>query len=192
MKLIASVLLAALLFALPARADQIIDYTETVVNAGIGDFSWTIANDGFIPDIPPPSTYDSQGDCVANCNPSFFHDFVSVSAPSNGGGCGITGVYLYPDYGPAPVTVFSPLCDGMYDAFEGGGLPDVGTLGTWSWTGTKPDGTLDYVTLTISDASVPEPSSLALLALGLSVFIPLKLRRLRYRDRRLKGVRVNC
>jgi hypothetical protein len=169
MKLFLACLALLCATALPCRADQVIEYTLDVVNApgGIGDFSWTIANDGFI-QPPPPAIY-LNGVC-SNCEANFFHDFVSVSAPSNGGGCGITGVWMFPDDGPAPTTEFSPLCNGLYSAFSGGVLPEVGLFGTWNWTWTNPDDTLNYITLTITDppgATVPEPATLALLASGL-------------------------
>src|SRR5579862_8320208 len=105
MKLIFGSLLGAMLLAVPALADTI-SYSLSVENApgGIGNVSWDLVTDGFIQscnDILYPSC-------------SFYHDFLSVSAPSNGGGCGITGVFAYPGY--AFTTFFSPLCDGAYDS----------------------------------------------------------------------------
>lgn len=173
-RLLVLALFAAALCVLPVRADQIIDYTETVVNAPgeIGNFSWTIAHDGFI-QPPPDPTYDAQGDCIG-CDADLFTSFASVSPPSNGGGCQITGVWLEPDFGPTPVTEFSPLCAGMYDAFSGGELPEVGVTGTWEWTWENPDDTTNYITLTIDDppgdpASVPEPGTWKLLLCGLGL-----------------------
>ena len=156
----------ALLFALPARAD--VDYSMEVTDApgGIGDFSWTIDTPNFV-QPPAPMQFDSQGNCT-NCLDNFFDTFVTESAPSTGGGCQISGVWLYPDYGPAPVTKFSPLCNGLYDAYSGGALPDVGVLGTWSWTWNNYDGSVTDETLTISDppTATPEPATWLLLCVS--------------------------
>jgi hypothetical protein len=168
MKLIGGLVLAALLLAvIPAHADQV-DYTLSVQNApgGIGDFSWTIQTDGFIQPLPA-AIYDSNHNCL-NCDSNFFTSFVTVSAPSNGEGCGISKLFLVPDYGLT--TFFSPLCDGLYDSTTAGALPDPGVLGTWSWQGTNPDDSQNYVTLTITDppgTTVPEPQTWAMLFFGL-------------------------
>lgn len=164
-------LLAILLFALSTlvcRAETV-DYSLTVQNApgGIGDFSWTVASDGFI-QPPPPPILDAQGNCT-NCDANLFTPVMS-SPPSNGNGCQITGVWLYPDFGPAPFTEFSPLCDGLYSGFSGGVLPDVGTLGSWQWNWTNPDNSINHIALTISDpVSTPEPRTLELLGCGLGI-----------------------
>jgi len=159
---------------------ETVDYSLSVVNApgGIGDFSWTIETQGFIQPVPLP-VYDPNGNCL-NCDTNFFDSFLSVSAPSNGGGCGISRLFLAPDQGL--ITFFSPLCDGLYDSTVAGGLPDAGVVGTWTWQGTNPDDTQNFVTLTISDppaspAAAPEPSTLALALCG-CVFLPLARRRL--------------
>jgi len=218
MRILWGILLAAVLFALPAHADTI-NYTLTVNNSLIGNFSWTIQTDGFIKPFfecvanCDASQVDQRGVIVAECTGqdcddyNFFTSFVAVSEPSDGDGCQITGAWLYAfDYGSQPATEFSsPSCDGNGGAIVEYGIPTgpvggvtgrplIGVTGTWSWQVQNPgailnpDGTEDFtesdVTLTVSDVSssgnskVPEPDSLALLALGLSVFIPLKLRRL--------------
>lgn len=176
MKLLSGLVLA-LLFVLPAQADTLVDYALSVTNApeNIGNVSWTIQTDGFVEPVPP-MTFNSQNQCT-DCDSNFFTSFVAESSPSNGGGCGITGVWLVPDY--APVTVFSPLCDGLYDSLTAGGLPDPGILGTWSWQGTNPDGTQNFVTLTITDppGAVPEPSEISLLLFGALALICCARRR---------------
>lgn len=166
MKVVAFVLLCIALCS-TCRADQV-DYTFSVVNApgGIGDFSWEIATTGFIEPPPVPAYVD--GTCT-NCDANYFDSFLALSAPSNGDGCGITKLFLAPGY--ALTTFFAPLCDGLYDSFTGGGLPDPGVLGTWNWQGTNPDGTENFETLTITDppgpVATPEPSALSLACFGL-------------------------
>jgi hypothetical protein len=169
--------MAILAFALIAVASQAetVDYSFSVVNApgGIGDFSWTVASDGFIELGPPPVIVPAPGipgyQCIANCADNLYTSFTQVSGPSVGG-CGIPQVFMAPN--ESITTFFSPLCDGIYDSTTAGGLPAMDELGSWSWQGTNPDDTQNYVTLTISDppgdpAGVPEPGSLALLSLSL-------------------------
>lgn len=155
--------------SLTCRADTLVDYTETVTNApgGIGDFSWTVQTDRFIQ--PPPTPVYVNHQCI-NCDANLFTPIESV-APSNGDGCQITGVWMFPDFGPAPTTEFSPSCDG-FTAFSGGVLPDVGTLGTWNWQWENPDNSTNYITLSITDppaVPTPEPRTLELLACGLGI-----------------------
>ena len=159
------------LLAIPAKADTI-DYTLVVQNApgGLGDFSWEIQHDGFI-QPPPLPIFGASGNCT-NCTSNLFTSFASVSEPSNGGGCAIAGVLLMPDFGPAPVTLFSPVCAGGGDAFSGGLVPDVGTLGTFSQQWLNPDGTMNMVSLAIRDmgpVATPEPRTWSLLICGLGL-----------------------
>lgn len=161
--------LLALLCAVTLTAGATtVDYSLSVINApgGIGSFSWEIQTNGFIVETPP--LFDSQGDCL-NCNRYNFTPIVS-SAPSNGQGCGISGIFMEPDY--AITTYFSPLCDGLYDSTTAGNLPDPpDQFGTFTQTWMNPDNTLNTVTLAISDppanAAVPEPDSLWLVAFGM-------------------------
>jgi hypothetical protein len=166
MKLIWGLLLGAiLLFALPARADQI-DYTYTDNDATIGNFSWTVETDGFIQPVPEFTDgyhiYDANNFCT-NCGvTNGFFPGVS-SAPTNGDGCQVAGVEIAPDFN----IYTSFFCDpgsgvGYWDETLGGVMPDFGELGTFTWQWSY-----SYGTLTISDASaVPEPGSLALLIVG--------------------------
>ena len=162
--------LTALLFVISARADIV--YTLSVVDApgGIGDFSWSLDTPDFIV-TPPPMKFDSQENCIANCNPGIYDSFTSTSAPSNGDGCAIPKVWLEPDY--APVTFFAPLCDGLYDAFSGGAFPEPGpsSLGTASWEWQNYDGTDTIETLTVTDppVSTPESSTWKLLLCGMGL-----------------------
>ena len=168
---------AATLLVLPVYAETV-DYTYSVVNApgGIGDYSWTVETTGFI-EPPPAPVYQ----CIENCNESpehwirqcveycsgvdLFTSFASESAPSNGGGCQITGAWMIPSY--SITTEFSPLCGGMYDATSAGEMPDPGTLGTWNWTWGSGAEKTDAM-LTITDpVGTPEPSTWALLGLGM-------------------------
>lgn len=172
------VLAFALLCASLGQADTV-DYSFSVVNApgGIGDFSWTIETQAFIQPVPA-AIFDSNGNCL-NCDSNYFDSFLAVSAPSDGEGCGITKLFLAPNYGLT--TFFSPLCDGLFDSTTAGALPDPGLLGTWTWQGTNPDDTQNLVTLTITDppgapSAVPEPSSIALTLCG-CIFLPLAQRR---------------
>jgi len=167
--------LALSLVVIPARADTVslVDYSLSVVNApGVGDFSWTVETEGFIPAPATPFTYDY-----------LFTAFKAESGPSKGGGCGISGVWLIPGYGTT--TLFTPLCDGLYGSTVAGGVPEPGVLGTFSWQGADPDGSANFVTLTISDpmsdpVSTPEPSTWVLLACGLGLM---------WIVRKVKGVR---
>src|SRR5579862_1159008 len=147
--LVAVALAAVSLLSVPTHADELVDYTLTVTNApgDIGNVSWTIQTDGFIEPVPP-MTFNSEGQCT-DCQSNYFTSFVSESSPSNGDGCGITQVFLAPNY--STTTFFSPLCLGAYDALTAGVLPEPGELGTWSWQGTNPDETQNYVTLTVTD-----------------------------------------
>jgi hypothetical protein len=179
----AIVTLAALLYVLPASAETVY-YTLSVVNVeGAGDLSWTIANDGFIG--PPDPIFDSQRNCISGCNPGTFTSFVAVSEPSQGEGCQITSVWLQPSYGT--VTFFSPLCQGKYDAMVAGDVPQPGQFGTWSFQGTNPDGTQDFVSLTVSDppsdpVGTPEPGTWGLLLGGLALLLGQFLKRGCYRN----------
>lgn len=163
-----------LCFAVLTCHASTIDYTLTVVNAPqqIGDFTWTIEHDGFIT-VPPPPVYDtsvSPAHCIENCDQSELYDsFTAITPPSNGEGCGIKDVLMIPDEGL--VTYFSPFCDGLYTAFGGGVLPDVGVLGAWNWQWVNPDDTLNTITLTITDppGAVPEPVTWKLLLCGLGM-----------------------
>jgi hypothetical protein len=171
MKYVATAILAALLYALPASANTV-DYSLSVQNMpGIGDFSWEIQHNGFIFDTP--ATFDDLGNCT-NCDRYNFNSFASLSAPSQGGGCGISGVFLDPEY--APQTFFSPLCDGKYDSYLGGAFPAPGTLGTWNWQWDNGDGTQNFETLTITDppGAVPEPGEWGLLLCGLLGLVGLR------------------
>ncbi len=160
--------LLALLCAVTLTAGATtVDYTLSVQNApgGIGDFSWEIQTDGFVLDTPP--IFDSEGDCL-NCSRYNFTPIAS-SAPSNGQGCGISGVFMDPEY--AITTFFSPLCDGLYDSTSAGDLPNPpDQFGKFTQQWTNLDNTLNTVTLTISDppanAAVPEPSVWQLLLCG--------------------------
>ena len=162
--------LLALLCAvtLTCRATTV-DYNLSVINApgGIGSFSWEIQTQGFVVETPP--IFDSQGDCL-NCSRYNFTPIAS-SAPSNGQGCGISGVFMEPDY--AITTFFSPLCDGLYDSTSAGDLPDPpDQLGTFSQQWVNQDGSINYVSLTITDpagpVNTPEPSTLLLFTAGLA------------------------
>ncbi len=163
--------LLALLCAVTLTAGATtVDYSLSVINApgGIGSFSWEIQTNGFIVETPP--LFDSQGDCL-NCSRYNFTPIASA-APSNGQGCGISSVFMEPDY--AITTYFSPLCDGLYDSTTAGNLPDPpGQFGTFTQTWMNPDNTLNTVTLAISDppanAAVPEPTSWQLLLFGLGL-----------------------
>ena len=182
MKQILGGLVLLALFALPAHAETV-EYSFSVTNVpGVGDFSWTLDTDGFIT-TPPDPVYQ----CIENCNEtpehwirecveycgnlSLFTDFVQVSEPTICGDCQISGAWLLPDY--SILTEFSPLCngqycDGQYEGTSAGAMPEPGTLGTWNWQGTNPDGTENEATLTVSDpVGTPEPSSLGMLALSL-------------------------
>jgi hypothetical protein len=159
----------ALFFALPlaTQADEI-SYDLTVTNApgGIGNMSWDLVTNGF---IPPATLVCTPTSCTQT---GFYNDFLSLSAPSNGDGCAITDVFASPGY--AFTTFFSPSCDGLYDSLTAGVVPQPGETGTWTWTGTNPNDTQNTVTLTVTDLttesepiSTPEPSALALLLLGI-------------------------
>jgi hypothetical protein len=177
MKLVLAVAVLALLFAIPAYADTI-SYSLSAHNyEPIGDFSWTVVSDGFIllPPLPiyDDSNYDETGifTCIANCdpNPGYFSPIQS-SAPSMGEDCTISRVFIEPNLSPG--TWFTPLCDGLYDAAFGGGIPEPGITGSWTWLGDNTDGTQASTTLTITDlpgpVSTPEPRTWGLLLSGLA------------------------
>lgn len=188
MRILWGILVATTLFALPAHADQLIDYTLTVDNSAIGDFSWTIQTDGFIVPFFECIAYCDVSnhrvivsECTEDCGVDYnlFTSLIAVLEPSNGAGCQITGAWLYSfNYGGQPATAFSsPFCDGENGAIVECGIPTggygtagspPGVTGTWSWQVQNPnvilnpDGTEDFteseVTLTISDASSPRNS----------------------------------
>jgi hypothetical protein len=169
MKLIWGLLLGAMLYVVPASADQLINYTLSVENIpGIGDLSWTIQTDGF---IQPIVLGLLPGD---NCQTDLFTcgdhtSFVAVSEPTEGN-CQISSVWLNPDY--SMETYFSPFCDGKYEALYAGAMPEPGILGTWSFEGTNRDGGQTLATWTISEppgAAAPEPGTWGLLGLGLAL-----------------------
>jgi hypothetical protein len=65
-----------------------------------------------------------------------YDDFLLVSAPSNGEGCGITDVFAEASSaGLSFTTFFAPLCDGIYGPLTVGLSLAPGQTGTWTWSG---------------------------------------------------------
>ncbi len=144
------------LFAVPVRADNV-SFTFQMQNApgGIGDFSWTI-------------TMPTLGMSLDTAS------WNAVSNPSMGGGCKIDDILVMAEaQAYSFTTFFSPLCGGLYDSETSGISVSPGQFGTYTWSGTNPDNTHNFETLTIfqSDLPVttPEPSVCALLLVGLAL-----------------------
>jgi hypothetical protein len=154
-KSIVLVLLLSLL-AVPVLADNV-SFTFQMQNApgGIGDFSWTITT----PNLG--MTLDTKS-------------WNAVSNPSMGGGCKISEILLMAEaQAYSFTTFFSPLCGGLFDSETSGISVTPGQFGTYKWSGTNPDNTHNFETLTIfrSDLPVttPEPSVCTLLLVGLAL-----------------------
>jgi hypothetical protein len=96
----------------------------------------------------------------------------AASDPSTGGGCKIHRIFLEAEnqaYGFT--TFFSPLCDGLFDSETSGIAVSATQFGTYMWSGTNPDNTKSFDTLTIfkSDLPIttPEPSTFTVLLFAL-------------------------
>ena len=211
MKLIGGLVLAALLFALPASADTIYDVAGTATFFGnancpacqeVINFSFHLDNEfsdssGWTMSLLPGGTSSFSGPLALESWPAMDAPELLPSVDggyltwnANGDSFGLTthclgqGFMLGPCT-PNPTgvvfTCYSPTCAEDFcpsnltcPAFAGGG--GIGVPSTISATVTVP-----------GNPSVPEPGTWALLALGLSMFIPLKLRRLLDGARGLAG-----
>ena len=142
-----------LFLTFPALADNV-SFTFSIQNApgGIGDFSWTVTT----------AKLEQSLDTRA---------WNAASNPSTGGGCKITRILLQAEnqaYGFT--TFFAPLCLGLYDSETSGIAVSPSEYGTYMWSGTNPDNTKSFETLTISKSDLPitapEPTTLFLLLAG--------------------------
>lgn len=155
----ALVSLLSMFLAVPAFADNV-SFTFGIQNApgGIGDFSWTIT----LPALN--ESIDTQA-------------WNAASNPTSGGGCKITGIDLIADGGQGYTftTFFAPLCDGLYDSETSGFAVSPTEFGTYTFSGTNPDDTKNFASLTIFESDLPttapEPSALSMLLLVVPILL---------------------